>query len=174
MIGTFGPKAAVEAAAKAGPFLLRETAVVYRCPFCRRSWRSNAKCRASRHLVHCFARPDRVPYLGEIYDGLHTSHARARELWEPDIGSIWDGRAWRRVPGCRHEHRSNDEGSFATVADWPQWGGQDLPAVTPWACRLRIFEDFDKAFARLAGPPDEGPDRIDDALLIRAIHGSAA
>lgn len=171
----WGPRAAVEAAAKAGPFLLREKAVVYRCPFCRRSWRSQGKRSAERHLAHCFARPDRVPYLGEIYDGKYSSHADAREQWQPAIGTIWDGKAWRDVPGCRYSNfGSEEDGCWSYVEEWPKWGGQELPLITPWACRLRIFKDFDRALARLSGAPDEGPYRIDDERLFRLVHGSGS
>lgn len=146
------------------PTLLRETAIVYRCPFCRRSWRSQGKRAAERHLVHCFKNPERVPYRGEIREG---------------AARIWDGKAWREVPGCQfasewfNDQFGREEGE-PYVSEWPQLGGEELIAVTPWSRRLRIFDDFDRAFARLSGPPDEGPGRIDDARLIRAIHGSAA
>lgn len=125
---------------KKPPVLLREAAIVYRCPFCRKSWRRQVKRIANRHLVHCFKRPDRVPFLGEI---LHA----------PDDTSggvkIWDGHGWRQVP---------DE----VPSEWDSGA---------WALRLRMFEDFDRAFARLAGPPDEGPLRINDERLIRLVHG---
>lgn len=134
------PRGAIEAAAKAKPFLLRETAIIYRCPFCRKSWRAQAKKRAERHLVHCFERPDRVPYLGEIRE--HETDPNSR-------GQIWDGRGWRDIYG-------------------------EVPDVKAWAARLKMFDDFALAFLRLYGGPDAQGDHIDDARLIRFVHGSGS
>ena len=152
----WGPRADIEAGAKAGPFLIREKAIVYRCPFCRKSWRAQAKKRAERHLIHCFERPDRVPYLGEL------SHAFMHEdaPWHPGDGKIWDGKQWRDVPGYRGmEH------------PWPireAEEGQPLDRVTPWWTRLSILgHDTDRFL--------HGDDRYPrtDEDIIRAIHGSA-
>lgn len=130
------------------PALLRETAVVYRCPFCRRSWRSQAKKVASRHLVHCFARPDRVPYVGELSDTTGVplrfrGNDRTFPEWWPGEGKIFDGRTWRNVPG--YEPNSYERWPKLRVpleregSGVVQYVDRALEFVKPWALRLEVL-----------------------------------
>ncbi|HZL96829.1 MAG TPA: hypothetical protein VFB99_24450 [Vicinamibacterales bacterium] len=148
----WGAKQDVEAAAMAGPCLIREKVVVYRCPFCRKSWRAQGKKRAERHLTHCFERPDRMPYLGELAHPFMHEDAP----WWPGAGKIWDGKQWQPVPGYM-------DGGGDYGARWPDLGGEGLDRVVPWKRRLEILDyDMDRY------------GHWDDEDIIRAIHRSTS
>lgn len=120
----------------------------YRCPFCRRA-RARKKATAE-HMAHCFKNPERAPRIGELtcvgdtgsvvdygsssalpggMSWLEWNERAAMPAWWPGVGKIWDGAAWRDVPGYRVEYAEGAHGCAGGAPPedvWPEIDGTSL------------------------------------------------
>ncbi len=121
----------------------------YRCIHCHRSWSDRRS--ATKHAAHCFKNPQRKPYVGELtslnFTGRWTAACscaacgdsnppefvehETMPAWWPGEGKIWDGAAWRDVPGYV---------AALGAEEWPSLGGMPLPEVKPAEARLGVFD----------------------------------
>ena len=140
---------------------IRATVTRYRCPFCRRSRARRAT--TVEHIAHCFKNPERTPRVGELTSvdqtGRIVDYGESSALpggmswlewdehdvmpsWWPGVGKVFDGAAWRDVPGYRTEAATGAHGCAGgapPVDVWPLLDGTPLDEV-PATDRLRILE----------------------------------
>lgn len=115
------------------------------------------------HVRHCFRNPERVPRVGELTHTWQTGRSvtcpgwhygvessvyewyphETMPTWWPGEGKIWDGSAWRDVPGYRKEPAPPGHmhpGGAPPRDVWPALHGVPLDEVKPAHLRLAVLE----------------------------------
>lgn len=139
----------------------------YCCPFCH--YRRARKSVVRGHIEHCYRNPDRVPRLGELtrieqtgevvdygpsgalpgsMNWLEWNERADMPAWWPGAGKIWDGAAWRDVPGWRVEHATGAHGCAGGAPPydvWPEIDGTPL-------CEIPAAQRVDALFGARRSP----------------------
>lgn len=121
------------------------------CSFCKRK-KAARRGLIEKHESHCFKNDDRVPFVGELtfiartgeivnyghkeeIDGVWLEWQEHEEMppwWPGAPGMIYDGTAWRPVPGYRLEPPEPGHGCAGGACEreiWPELDGIPLPQL---------------------------------------------